>query len=472
MLVLSVVLYLTALVLAALYLRHKKAGLFDPASLFLAFFTLFTLPLPLRLCFTDEVPPDDFSAQIPLLAPYVPWAVLFCAAGLPFFLLAYYSPLAASIAKRIPVPQPPKLRRYWPFPAFSKTRAAAVLICGIAFLMLWKLGEGNLLNFILLGYNSTEAMIGKGYLAVGIPWLFVGSMFFLYRYANRRTRSDLWIFMALFAAQLLMMFILAARHSILLFVLALTVFWHFAIKRIRFKRLAAIGLLGFISLNLLGYMRGSDYKSLGDFIASTSQNSSNVAEKHSWFYTFTEGEFIVPFQTLPQIIRKFGSHEVPCMWGLTYLEAPVGFIPQAILPSRPKALTNWYMDVYFGGGWLQNQGAAFFFLAEGYLNFGPIGVLLAMAFWGIMLGVLQNYRTLNQGNHGVVLLYTVTLAFILCECIASESRAVLVGLLINVLGITVIGLMIAGGFKRPASVRPRSVLSETGPPGAALAGAS
>jgi hypothetical protein len=471
MLLFSVFVFCASTALAMTYaVRYKKAGLFDPITIFLSFFALMVLPLPVRYLFTDVIE-GDISPFLPNFANYMPWALLLCAASLPFFLWAYYSRLPVWIASRLPVPGNPKASRYFePFFKFDRTRLAAILICAVSLGLVYQLAQSasvnGILGFLLLGYNSTAQMFGKGYLAAGIPWFFVGSLFFLYRYAfmrrmyrqyrvqcmaNKRKpmrpkwmRVDLAIFAVLLIAQLLALFMLGDRHSILNYVILLVIFWHFAIRRLKVFRMAAIGVFGFVALNFIGSLRGSDYSSLDSFVSSTSTLVNKRPDNP--FYTVTNGEFMVTFETLPQVIRKVPSKEIPARFGLTYLMAPLFFVPQAIYPSRPPTLTHWYMLNFYGSAWGQNEGRQFFFLSEGYLNFGPVGIFLLMVFWGFGLGALHQYRVLNRGNLGAVFLYAICAAFIF-RAMVGDSVSLLVGLPEQFLAIAVVGFAISGGFK-------------------------
>jgi hypothetical protein len=458
-LVFSVLVFGITLAIALWYLFWvKKASVFDPAPVFLAFYALFVMPLPLRLCFTQEVA-GDISDQLPTFASYVPFAVLLCTAGIFLFLWAYFFPLNAKLAAHLPIPAEPQRAKYFkPLFSFDKTRFAAISICLLSLFLISRLTAGGILAFLLLGYNSSEIMFGKGYLAVGIPWFFVGSTLFLYRYSVKKSGLDLLVFGILLLLQAAALLLLGERGSILNYVLIILVFWHFAVHKIRFTRLAVVTIILYLGLNLVSFARQSNYESLEAFAASTTEALTRSAQgEESTFYTLTSGEFAVPFETFPQIIRKFGSDAVPCRWGLTYLESSLQFIPQAIFPNRPPALGHWYMETFYGTGWTQNVGRQFFFLAEGYMNFGPFGVFIAMSFWGLFLGILHQYRRLNPGNPGVALFYAISVAFIF-RCISGDSASMIVGLPEQFLLLTALALWYSSGFRWPIALRACSTL--------------
>ena len=101
-----------------------------------------------------------------------------------------------------------------------------------------------------------------------------------------------------------------------------------------------------------------------------------------------------------------------------------------------------------------NLGVAFFFLAEAYLNFGPVGPLLIMAFWGLFCGVLHQYRLSAASEPGVMLLYAVITAFFL-QAIAGDFSVLVVGLTTQYVAPVVVGLWVAtrGSAKQAGSMR-------------------
>lgn len=383
------------------------------------------------MCVTDVIE-GDVSNQLPTFAPYLPWAVWFCTISIPVFMWCYYSKLSRGVVGRIPRLKPSGQRFY----------LAATLICGLSVFMLYELAHGDLLSFLLLGYNATSEMYGRGYLAAGFTWLFVGTMFILAKYSVQRKKRDLVLFYVLLVPQLAMFFVLGNRHDALFIVTVVILFYHFAIERIKFSRLVLVALVGFLALNVVGTMRQSDYEDYGDFV-NKSINAALKAKGDAFFYTLTTGEFVAPFETFPQVIRKFGSDEVPCQWGWTFLRAPIYFVPQAIYSDRPPVLTHWYMETFYGNHEGQNIGRQFFFLAEGYLNFGPIGVFLVAAFWGLFLGAVHRWRAQNSKNWAVSLVYALTIAFLM-KCVGGDFNNFAVGLPEQVLLIALVGIWITG----------------------------
>lgn len=439
---------LVTVALAVFFVRVRKCDFFSPAIQFLLFYTLFVLPLPIRMAMTNEIA-GDVTSHLPQLRPYMLVSVVLCTLGLPFFALGYQSKLAGALARV--TPRPPSGRSDMSVSAF-------VLIAGLSLTLIALLARdsGGVLNFLLLGYDASAQMFGRGYLAAGFPWFFVGTLFLLYRYVRSRSRVVLIAFFSLLLGQMAAQLVLGARSQVMYYALTVAIFYHYAVHRLSMKQVLAIGAVGFVCLNLWGLLRGSNYRSVNDLVRTVTedvvQSHATGTFRENWAYTLTQGEFVVPFETMPQMIKSAGD-EIPFEWGWTYLRAPLFFIPSAIFPERPQALANWYMERFYGGGYGENEGRQFFFLAEAYLNFGPAGIPLLMLIWGLALGFLDKYRQLSGNAPGIVLMFALIVAFI-PRGIAGDAVTMLVGVPEQVFAIALFGIFISTGF-RPWRVNAR-----------------
>lgn len=416
---LSVLFYVCAVFAVGTYaFAVRRASVFEPIGQYLLFVTLFSLPLPIRAWMTMEIE-GNVSPYLPEFAPYLPVSLVLTALSLPVFAAGYYSRFARRLGEWVPLLAQRNLRG---------TRAGMLMLVVLSCVLIYLLTEevGGLMAFLLLGYKSTEATFGRGYLAVGFPWLVVATVALLDRYAVGRQKMDLLVFGVLLLVNLGMFLVTGNRAMIIYLAIVLGVFVHFRIRHLSLRMLLPVAIAGFIALNVVGLLRGSDYESLGDFIGKTSSWAKVVGSRgEGIFYTLTIGEFVVPFETLPQAVRTVGITERPWM-GWSYLRAPVYLIPKVVFPDRPPGLSNWYMEKFYGGGYGLNEGRQFFFLAEGYLNFGPLGVLLVAAAWGILWGALHSWMLRGRDRFGTVLIYALLVGFMF-RSIAGDFVTLLVG---------------------------------------------
>lgn len=387
--------------------------------LFIGFLSLFTLPLPIRACMT-EFASGDVTPHLPGLLPYLPIAVALVAFSLPWFVWGYYSGVAKKLGAKI-----------WRPKTGSHYYRAFLVLIGVSLALVAILAGGDILHFVLLGYGSTAETPGKGYLAIGLPGTSVASMFLLCRYMAYRQRRDLIFFVLISLTLAAFELIMGRRGEVMHMLVTTLIFWHYTIRRLSFKAVAVVGIIAFVFLNEYGMVRSSRYESLSDVVQRSADNFGALRNgggtAAAAYYTLTGGEFVVPFETFPQMVKSVGPEIFP-MLGLTYARTPVFFVPQAIYPGhRPDPLANWYMKEFYGSGWGFNEGRGFYFLSEGYLNFGPAGVLGLMVLWGILLGAVHHYMRNSKGGPGAALLFSLALASIPAG-IAGDFSSILVGL--------------------------------------------
>lgn len=426
----------------------KRASLIDPIVHFVAFMSLYALPLPVRLIFTDQVE-GNISPYLADFMGYVPISVFMCALSIIIFYLSYYSSLASRIVSFFPVIRTP---------TSSGALTAAVVITGVSLFLILKLAAtvGGLSQFILLGYGINKVMTGLGYLAAGIPWLFVATMFIFVAFAISRKRLWFLIGLVALAVNISLHLVMGNRSMVLYILVSFGTFFLIKIKYIHWKALLLIGLTAFAFLNIVGMTRKSDYKSFDDFVSkSIERGSAALSESHGMFYTLTIGEFVVPFETLPQMVRTVGTETEPWL-GLSYIRAPLFLVPSAIYPSRPVDLSNWYMEQFYGQNGNLSEGRQFFFLAEAYLNFGPFGIIIISIIWGVGWRLWLEWLKLCKFDPGVTLVYALGLGFMF-RCISGTWVSFLSGFTQQSLAIAIVGLMISGMTVRVA--RPSEAIS-------------
>jgi hypothetical protein len=364
----------------------RRESWLSPLIQFLIFLELFTLPLPVRAMQTLEIE-GDVTEHLPRIYPFLAPSVALVTLGILVFVTAYYLPICERIAGAVPCLAWRRDKPLYP---------AVAAICGgsLALIALLARDVGGILPFVLLGYGAAAQMYGKGYLAAGFPWFFVGAMLLLVRFAVYRRRADLLMFGLCWGLIAAINAVMGNRNAILYQGITFVVFWHLSISKVTFRRAAPLIAVAFLLLNLLGFLRSARYESLGDVVtrgvSSLGRFEDTGELHHGLFYTLTTGEFVVPFETLPTLMAA-SQDEVRPRWGATLGTALSLLVPSALWPDRPLPLGNWYMATFYGSGFGLNEGRAFFFAAEGWLNFGPAGVLLVMGIWGVFWGVLGAY---------------------------------------------------------------------------------
>lgn len=421
MLEIGLVIYIFSLVLFFFVLfsnrKKKQRDIFYYVFpiLFILTEALYVLPLSVRSLITIDVE-GNISQYLPLFVGYIPFALVMCA-GFNFLFTFSYTFIKLKY-KPIKVPE-----------SGHRNPISLVFIFGllaISFLMIYQLAAdvGGVLNLILSGYRVTEILSKSGQYAIAFDWLVAISIATLFSGYATKSRTRIIIGLILIAI-LVCVFIILGRRGVLVVLLGSAIGgYYISVKKIPLLTLFFIGLFIFIALGFVGLTRGESYEYLSDVITVISSKGDQLSEDSpSMFYTVTTGNFAVPFETFPQIIRTLGDKFWPG-FGLYSFRALSFFVPSFLWEDRPLPLSNWYMDVFYGET-EKRIGRQFFFLTAPYMDFGPAGVLIFGFVIAWALRIVGRFASIERhdplvGTFAVLLLAnmlnfvsTDTLAFII-----------------------------------------------------------
>jgi ABC-type multidrug transport system fused ATPase/permease subunit len=117
------------------------------------------------------------------------------------------------------------------------------------------------------------------------------------------------------------------------------------------------------------------------------------------------------------LVRSLTPSEIPYQYGATYSYFLVTFIPRAIWPEKPEAgAANKFFAVSYGitteeGAERSTFGVSL--LAEGYINFGWVGIIFIMALQGALLCLLQHMFGEQKSGEGGWAVYVSFFVFFL-----------------------------------------------------------
>lgn len=385
--IVALVVFLLSATLSWFWLPNKRgAGGDSPASIeakfLLAITALYAVPLPIAVLLGNEG--GNLSVYLYAFSSWLPNALYFTSAFLLFFAGFYRWLFSGNFKKNIWRPIKPYDARRFKF--------LWLATFGISVILLELLANevGGLMNLILSGYHVTELFIGQGHFAISFEWLLSLSvilMSFGIVSENRAFKRWAWVFaLALF----LVLFVMGRRGMLVVMLLSFT---YLAIQAgwvVKIRRLILPAFVLFIGLNWLGLVRGESYSNLFELryilLTRTIELNQSGSLVPLLFYTLTYGNFVVPFETLPEIMQNL-SQSGDYWLGSSIPRSLTLIFPSALMPDRPLPLSNWYMAVFYGGSSSLNEGRQFFFLSEAYLNFGWLGC----GIWGLLIAGVFYY---------------------------------------------------------------------------------
>ena len=383
---------------AAMQVNYRKQHLdvfyFALPIIFVLAQSLYVLPLAFRGAF--EI---DFNSQISPLyyefSSHVPYAVMLTAVFNLIFTFFYVAlPVRSENIfgkKRKPVPM-----------------GALVFLLVICLLMIYKvaMGYGGLISYILLGYKVVETFAGATEYVVAFNWLIVVAIVYLYIGYLSKDRKK--IINGLFAiGVLILVFAIMGRRGVLVVLCAAAVGgYHLLVKKVPFGLLLVGVFLSFFALSFIGLTRGESYSSveqIGQIIGERGRAASSLGI--SIFYTLIDGNFAVPFETFPQVIKNLRG-DIGIGFGEYSLRALLFFIPNALWENRPLPLSNWYVAEFYGEDQL-HVGRQFFILTAPYMDGGVFGVII----FGFLMAVLLRWiaRFAQRGRDDPVVMAGVIL---------------------------------------------------------------
>ncbi|MBE8597232.1 hypothetical protein, partial [Xenorhabdus sp. BG5] len=249
-----------------------------------------------------------------------------------------------------------------------------LVILGFSVFLIISNNNGGISSILLEGYGVTKIFASNPTLEISLYIAYVGSFFLLF---SGRKKTSTIIFLIIMTINI----ILGRRSQLIIWGMTYAIFYFIRFRFISFKKILPFILISFVLLNILGYIRNSNYKSYQDLyersITSLEQTNHNSS---SMYYTLTDGQFVVPFETLPVLMNTLEPNDY--YYGSSLLDTITQWIPRFIFPSKSYGLSNWYFRSFYDQNASPNTGRQFFFLSEGFINFGIIGIFIWAGLWG------------------------------------------------------------------------------------------
>lgn len=343
-------------------------------SVFMLTEMLYVLPLAIRGSLGIDLDPG-LSPYYAEFVEFIPFATIFAAVFNLVFAF-FYTHISEGKANFPSVPSSSHRSVPWP---------AIVLLLIASLVMIQQLaGEfGGLVNYVLLGYKVTETFAGASQFVIGFDWIVVSAIVTLYTGYAQKDKKIILLGGAFICALIVVFAVMGRRAVIVVLVAASLGGYHVSIKKIPIFALLLIGALGFLALNLIGLTRGESYQDVGQIYGTLSERRSSAAESgFGLFYTLTDGNFAIPFETFPQIIRSLGER-FSLGLGAYSFRASLFVVPSFLWEDRPLPLSNWYVQTFYGESQM-NIGRQFFILTAPYMDLGVIGIPLFGVFMAFL----------------------------------------------------------------------------------------
>ena len=230
---------------------------------------------------------------------------------------------------------------------------------------------------------------------------------------DNKKRMNFWMGFAVVFC--LLMIASGQRGSNTLFILALIMVYHYAIKPLNKKSVIKFGVLAVIGVSVLSVI--SDIRNIGLSNIGLSELRILFVEENPFISLLGEMGFTLIACTT---VMVYSPSVVPFNDGATYVNSLFGLLPNLFWDVNPAAVGG--VDQVFKSFLLHYGGMGSSFIIEAYYNFGHYGLLI-MPIFGYLIGRLHfsivkasltnNYLKLFMG----IYLTTIVLWFVRSETI-------------------------------------------------------
>lgn len=380
----------------SLKIMTRRFDFLEAENIFIIPYVLYSLTLPI------EKISEGSSGEESTLLLYL----VICLIGLVSFYMGYYNPVALTIERKLPH-----------FGTVSDTRLAlaggCTALCGFVLLYFYMGLVGGLLGYLRMGYSQYGQIFqgDLGFLGYGFDFLIVAILALLISRLGRQKKPRLLttaVIASLLGYFMVVEFLMGERLEIMVLLLGLIVIYHYRVKKINFKQSLVCGTLLYVILMMFGHARGQLQYGVTETIRYMINDLS-----FDRISPASSGEFTLgPPSALWELV-ELGWNRIPFLFGLSYIKSFGIFIPKLIWLGRPLALSEWRLATLHPYLYSEGGGLAYFTVAEGFLNFGYIGVAMHMFAYGILSKVIYQYLISDPHNKANILLYAGTLSWVM-----------------------------------------------------------
>jgi hypothetical protein len=243
------------------------------------------------------------------------------------------------------------------------------------------------------------------------------------------------------------MLLLACSLFIVLFV-------HYRRRPIRAPALIAPVILLYVFAVMIGHARGTS-----NLVEMVSRSTELLRQDPTLLFPTNAGELTGPPQTLLVVIESIQQGSARHL-GLThYRDEFAVWVPRALLPDRPRPVSEQYVEMFFPDEDRTGIGHGMFVLTPGYWALGYLGLSVEMLFYGIIVAAAYNFFRSRPSSDASVLVYSQCLFVLTFMCIRTgllgTLRATLMAAtpLLPVVGVTFILLLLARRSRLPTLIR-------------------
>jgi oligosaccharide repeat unit polymerase len=404
-----------AVFIVARNLISRKGDPYEIINPILFLYCLYAMMLPINYLVRTESPTLHIGVAGVAISPMFEYMFI-CTLGLIGLIIGYYLPFGQKAADKLPT---------WDASGRELKIAATILLAyGLLSFVTNIAAYGGIANYINIGYGSERYVIQREAVAFGQGLELIGIASIMLIFVLLKEKSHKWLIPVL--AFVLLTYVSTSlligqrRYVVYLFIIALVIS-NYGIARIKLRWALLFVVLAYVFFFVYAYSRNV-WAEMG-LIQGLVETYNIAKENPILILPFAGGEFIPPAKVILEILTDSAFQ---FRYGTSYLVGLVRILPRVgkIWPDALQTLVEWRMSAFYPGFYERGVSFNFFTAAEGYANFGYLGVLFHMGFYGFIARLAYQYFLQNKNSILVLLTYALVFCVLLFEGIHGEFSQV------------------------------------------------
>lgn len=194
-------------------------------------------------------------------------------------------------------------------------------------------------------------------------------------------------------------------------------YYHYRIRKIGVKLLAATVMFSYLVVNALPVLRVTNSPvEMAQIFVST------LMERRELLSVENSGEFLVS-QNFMRLISGVAVGETAYSYGETFVSEVLTYIPRVLFSDRPLPLSEKFVETFYPGVRDTGAGYGFFYLMDGYWAFGFLGVYIVMMFYAKVVQHMYQLCDPFSGSDASAMFYV----FLLFATVFTAIRGGVIG---------------------------------------------
>ncbi|WP_158055638.1 O-antigen polymerase [Halorussus halophilus] len=331
--------------------------------------------------------------------------------GLASLVIGYFLPTGEKLGGALPTP-PSTWNR-----ARCRTAIRVLNLLGFVFLIVFVVATDVPTT---LGEFSQKRSGATVYIRYGVYLLLTAALLAFGNHVHqRRPLRSLEMYPVAIIILVAMMFPIytSNRGRLIWFIISLLVVYHYVRRRLPLYWVTATGVISLTVVSLMGGIRKAGR-------ISGPQNVLSYLSPDTALKVVAGADF-GGITALSHVIHQT-PEQLPFKYGSTFLKWITFPVPRVFWREKPVQLSRYLARVVYG----KSNGTPGTVIAEFYLNYGVIGVVVGMAILGVLLRAVYVYLVRSEKVLPVTLLYIgVTIYVFAVMFPANVSKAIISGVL-------------------------------------------